>query len=1286
MFITWKTCPHCHVDFPIERGERPPTVCPGCAAAALVAIPVPPAPDASATRGGSAANDPSSPDGRQHSKVRTLAVGAGIDPRHTITYARESAEHEPGLPAIAGYEVLGELGRGGMGVVYKARDLELKRVIALKMIRGGAHAGSDELTRFRAEAEAVARLQHPHVVQVHEIGEHGGLPYLSLEFVGGGSLKERLAGTPQPPREAAALVETLARAMGSAHQAGIVHRDLKPGNILLTPDGTPKISDFGLAKKFDDDSGQTRTGEVLGSPSYMAPEQAAGRTRAIGPLTDVYALGAILYECLTGRPPFKGTDIRETLEQVCTSDPVPPSRFQRRLPRDLETICLKCLEKDPARRYGSATLLADDLGRFLGGEPIAARPVRLWERGVRWAKRRPAVAALGALLVVAIVGGYFAILWQLRKTEQARRDADDEAVRASKAEREAHDEALRANKAEKEAKANAATAQARERDAVVAQGLANQAAENRRRDLYVAHMNLVQRAWERSDILHVEELLRRQLPQPGQADLREFEWYYYQGMTQHGHVLRNLPGVRALAWSPDSKTLAIGCASWGGASVYLWDAVRRTPPVLLAKSKLFAVNALAFNDAGTMLAVGLGTFWGAPEIRTVVPGVIEVWHLPVSIGDLKAPSRLARTLSGHKYPVMGLAFTRDGGLVSVGADIKDGQGGAGPVRIYAWDKNARGEIKLWDVNAGKEISRFPTDLPAVTAMTLALDGRRLVTGGLDGRVTVWAIEKGTEVNRLSIPGMPIWALALDNMGDAGHLAVGAGYLDRGALRIWDLSDTAKEPRLLTGHSAGIFCLSYGPNFLLSSGFDRTTKRWQGDSEITTFRGHNAFILAQALAPDGRSVATGGLDQTVRIWDMQTEWQEFAGLGQGEFEVSPDGTHLLINNEGGSTMLDLQTRRALWGRSGAHTASRAFSQNGKHVWLFGDKGGAMLDARTGESLAAAERPGPLGKLPPGGVLILGVMANSSAHKAGLKRGDVLLRYAGAEVASLNEVIKQIQANSGMKEVTLTVWRDGKTETCQAAPGVLGISVHERAAPLALRSMSPDEKLVLNAPGESRFQVISPDGKWLAGGGAYAAYSEKWSTVKLWDRTTGKLEAELLDPRGGGIWGLCFSPDSKRLVSTGLVNLTVWDLASKKPLKTFWRKRGAYLKDPTFSRDGKLVAAGDDAVEDGTLQGFGGRVHLYDMEKLVELPSLRGHGDVVDCVAFSPDGRTLVSGSWDRQIKIWDLVTGEERMTMHCPVGIPRKLQFGLGGQVLIVRDSANNVIAWRALRGTAAKSN
>ncbi len=336
---------------------------------------------------------------RMDALVGETLVTATLD---AVDIPRATISSPDAWPEIPGYELLGELGRGGMGVVYKARQRGLNRIVALKMILHAGHAGPEERRRFRAEAEAIARLKHPHIVQIHEIGEHNGLPYFSLEFCSEGSLADKLDGTPLLPEKIAPLVEQLARAIHIAHQAGVVHRDLKPANVLLTEDGLPRISDFGLAKKLDDDQGHTASGAVMGTPSYMAPEQALGQVRKIGPATDVYALGAILYELLTGRPPFKGATSADTLLQAASDEPVPPRRLQPRVPRDLETICLKCLQKQAARRYDRASALADDLAKFQSGEPICAGPVGSFERLLRWARRSPRVAGLSATVVLLL--------------------------------------------------------------------------------------------------------------------------------------------------------------------------------------------------------------------------------------------------------------------------------------------------------------------------------------------------------------------------------------------------------------------------------------------------------------------------------------------------------------------------------------------------------------------------------------------------------------------------------------------------------------------------------------------------------------------------------------------------------------------------------------------------------------------------------------------------------------------------------------------------------------------
>ncbi len=362
--------------------------------------------------------------------LREAQPGLVVDPLD-VTFGATAGDDEPRarvVPTVAGYELRGELGRGGMGVVYEARHVRLNRPCALKMILAGAHAGPEDVARFVTEAEAIARLQHPSIVQIRHIGDADGLPYLELEYVDGGSLDRQLDGTPWPATRAAQLAEQVALGIAEAHRLGIVHRDLKPSNVLLAADGTPKVGDFGLAKMLDGQAALTRSESVMGSPSYMAPEQAQGHAREAGPAVDVYAVGAILYELLTGRPPFRGTTANETLEQVKTTEPVSPSRLVPGVPRDIETICLRCLQKEPGKRYETARALGEDLRRFLDGRPILARRISGVERAWRWCRRNPWPGVAAALLTIVAIGSPIAA-WKFHieeaRTEKALRDKAD---------------------------------------------------------------------------------------------------------------------------------------------------------------------------------------------------------------------------------------------------------------------------------------------------------------------------------------------------------------------------------------------------------------------------------------------------------------------------------------------------------------------------------------------------------------------------------------------------------------------------------------------------------------------------------------------------------------------------------------------------------------------------------------------------------------------------------------------------------------------------------------------
>ncbi|MFT3882408.1 MAG: protein kinase [Gemmatales bacterium] len=362
-------------------------------------------------------------------KIRRLQEDVDLLFPSSTEIQGNNSPHQPqniALPNIEGYEVKSILGRGGMGVVFLARHVGLDRAVALKMSLAGAYAGEQERERFQREAEAEAKLRHPNIVQIYDVGDSEGRSYFTMEYIEGGSLSQKLDGTPVPARQAASMLVTLAEAVQAAHQNGIVHRDLKPANILLTADGTLKISDFGLARRLDGEAGLTRSGIPMGTPSYMSPEQAGGKNLPVGPAVDIYAFGAILYELLTGRPPFVAESASETIQQVITQDPVPPSRLNGKVPRDLETICLKCLHKESAIRYATAEALADDLKRYLRGDAITARSEGVLGRLVRRVRRRPGFSALitaSTLLAIALVG---VGLWMLSEREATARSAQAE--------------------------------------------------------------------------------------------------------------------------------------------------------------------------------------------------------------------------------------------------------------------------------------------------------------------------------------------------------------------------------------------------------------------------------------------------------------------------------------------------------------------------------------------------------------------------------------------------------------------------------------------------------------------------------------------------------------------------------------------------------------------------------------------------------------------------------------------------------------------------------------------
>jgi tetratricopeptide (TPR) repeat protein len=642
---------------------------------------------------------------------------------------REAAA--PG-PVVPGYEILGELGRGGMGVVYQARHLKLNRVVALKMVLAGGHAGPDDLTRFLAEAEAVAALQHPHIVQLHDFGEHDGLPFFTLEFVPGGSLAGKLNGTPLPPQEAARVVEQLARAVQYAHGKGIVHRDLKPANVLLTEGGTPKVTDFGLAKRIEVGTGLTATGAILGTPSYMAPEQAGGHGKRVGPAADVYALGAILYECLTGRPPFKAATLAETLLQVLSEEPVSVRQLQPGVVADLETICHRCLQKEPARRYASAAELADDLRRFQAGEPIRARPVGSAERAWRWCRRNPAVAGLlgavaATLLLGAGVATYFAI--QARVEAGLARDnerrAETEAQKAKESEQRAEAEAQKAKNSEKHAVEEAHRASESEKQAL---GL-----------VYAGQIDRAQSYWREGNAEAAQDQLDR-----CRWDYRGWEHNYLHTLFHATHLTfrGHTQAGTSVCFSPDGRRLA--SASWDG-TMKVWDAQTGQEQLTL-KGHTREVFSVCFSPDGRRLA-------SASYDRTV-----KVWDAQTGQEQL--------TLKGHTGLVTSVCFSPDGRRLATAS----------------YDQT----LKVWDAQTGQEQLTLQGHTAFVTSVCFSPDGRRLASASSDRTVKVWDAQTGQEQLTLQGHTGPVSSVCFS---PDGKRVVAASA--QGQVRSWD-AQTGQE--------------------------------------------------------------------------------------------------------------------------------------------------------------------------------------------------------------------------------------------------------------------------------------------------------------------------------------------------------------------------------------------------------------------------------------------------------------------------------------------------------------
>jgi WD40 repeat protein len=977
-----------------------------------------------------------------------------------------------------------------------------------------------------------------------------------MEYCPGGSLADRLAGTPLPPDEAATFVETLARTMHVAHERGIVHRDLKPANVLLsnpTPlppprngegergkppprngEGVggevPKITDFGLAKRLDE-PGQTSANAIMGTPSYMAPEQACGDMKRIGPATDVYALGAILYECLTGRPPFKASSAAETLLQALHDDPPPPSQLQPRLPRDIETICLTCLRKDPQKRYPSARALADDLRRFLNHEPIHARPTPSWERAAKWVRRRPLVATLLALVVLVTAAGFALVSWQWQRAQSAlERESDalgrvKDALGAEAAERNRAETALRLERAQN----------------------------------YYHRLALAEREWQANNIDRADAILDAC---PG--DLRHWEWRYLKHLC---HVEERLlrgheSSVGTVAFSPDGRWIASGSSLVRDkkllGEVKVWDATTGQEYHAF-RDHDHIVESVAFSpDSRWIVASVMG---GTVKILDAQQGEVKHSFQPVQEGNEFRSFRRGALDPTGRYLALAIDLVRD-------------------------RRNAGGEMRVWDLQDNRAVFTAPISLTEASALAFSPDGKLLAVAGRNDRgpgpifqVRLWDAVAGKELRML--PGRTCVAFS----SDSKRLAAAA---DDYTVRVWDTTG-GQERLVCRGHGSYVSGVAFSPDgkILASGSWDKTVKQWdaQTGKEIATFRGHSHWVSGVAFHPNGQFVASAGSDRTVRLWDVThpPEMRVFrlpASQGRG-----------VVFTARGDRMAFVQTDKTIDVSGGIGEEEGVARPGGKRVDCV-----KVWEAGSHRELhSVARAPWSAAFSPDGRTLAVGdeikrvtlwdLEKKSSRELLGHTdavysvafnpAGDRLASAGKAktirlwEIASGHEVLPALTGHTDVvwcvcftpdgTRLASASW-DGTAKLWDAATGKELRTLRGHKDQLFALTASPDGALLATAGVDRVVRLwdlrpeADPDGgplRELAGhmdsvcdlafsaDGKRLASASKDRTVKLWDAQLGQ---EVFTLRGhlSKVTGVAFSPDGRTLATTGEdATLRLWE---------------------------------------------------------------------------------------------------------------------------------------------------